>query len=103
MVSYASAWSIVQRQAIIIIINNVIIITTLKTQKETEDKYSCIVNVELNNIRSKSMNLKVNGKAKCWSDIMRIGITYQYHEVAWETLLKVNIPIMVTCYGRTHL
>lgn len=52
MVSYTSAWSTVQRQAImiIIIINNVIVITILKTQKETEDRYSCILNVELNNI-----------------------------------------------------
>jgi len=63
MVSHTSAWSTVQRQAIIII-NNVIIITTLKTQKETEDKYSCIVNVELNNIRSKKHDFKSEWESK---------------------------------------
>jgi len=51
MVSHTSAWSTVQRQAVIII-NYVIIITTLKTQKETENKYSFILKVEINNIKS---------------------------------------------------
>ena len=102
MVSHTSAWSTVQRQAIIII-NNVIIITALKTQKETEDKYSRIVNVELNNIRSIEHEFRLNGKTKFWSDIMWISITHQYHEVAGQPLLKVNIQIMVTYYDRTHL
>jgi alpha-N-acetylglucosamine transferase len=63
MVSYTSAWSTVQRQAVIII-NNVIIITTLKTQKETKDKYLCIVNVELNNIRSIKHEFKSEWESK---------------------------------------
>jgi len=63
MVSYTSAWSTVQRQAIIII-NNVIIITTLKTQKETQDKYSCIANVELKNIRSMKHDFKSEWESK---------------------------------------
>jgi uncharacterized protein YxeA len=59
----------VQRQAIIIIIiiiiiNNVIIITTLKTRKETEDKYSSIVKVELNNIRSIKRDFKSEWESK---------------------------------------
>lgn len=63
MVSYTSAWSTVQQQAVIII-NNVIIITTLKTQKETKDKYLCIVNVELNNIRSIKHEFKSEWESK---------------------------------------
>ena len=64
MVSYTSAWSTVQRQDIIIIIINVIIITTLNTQKETEDKYSCIVKVELNNISSMKHQFKCEWERK---------------------------------------
>jgi hypothetical protein len=65
MVSYTSAWSTLQRQAIIIIIiNNVIIITTLKTQKGTEYKYSCIVKAELNNRRSIKQEFKSEWECK---------------------------------------